>query len=325
MKLEKDDAKIGILVALTLAVFVGFIFQRSLSTILRKVSHRQVRLDSASDVAEGTEVQLQGLRVGQVEKVELQRDGVQYRFLATLGLRQDIVLWEGTRVVVNAKPLGGAFLDLQLPPPEQRQEILGADTVLDGSAGASLTSLVEDIDVLVLNLNQGVDEVRGQIQEKGLGAILDHPRVREAFLNLNASLKAFQQLAQDGRTLVQKGGGSVAALDRALATLDQCLGQIHTLMERRSGDLDATVVNLAGTMKEMEGLTRELRTLVEQAGPDGKESLKSLDRTLRSTEELLELLKSKPNRLVWGKPSQAEQDAAAARVDAARKAQGAKP
>ena len=48
-------------------------------------------------------------------------------------------------------------------------------------------------------------------------------------------------------------------------------------------------------------------------------------RTLRSTEELLELLKEKPNRVVWGTPTPAEQRAAKDKVEAARKAQGAKP
>ena len=325
MRLEKDDAKIGLLVFLTLALFVGFIFQRSLATIFRKESHLQVRLESASDVQVGTEVQLQGLRVGQVEKIRLQRDRVQYHFLADLGLRTDIVLWEGTRVRVVAKPLGGSFLDLQLPPPAERREILAADTVLEGAAGPSLATLVEDIDALVGNINRGVDELRGQLQAKGLGAVLDHPQVREVFLNLNQSLKGFQQLAEDSRKLVQQGGGSMKILDRALATLQQCIDQIQALLGSRQGDLDAIVVHLAGTLKEMEGLSQELRAVVRQAGPDGGESLKSLDRTLRSTEELLELLKTRPNRVVWGKPTQAERDAAAQKVEAARKAQGAKP
>jgi ABC-type transporter Mla subunit MlaD len=276
-------------------------------------------------VAEGTEVQLQGQRVGQVEAVELQREGVHYRFLVTLGLRNDIVLWEGTRVLVVSKPLGGAFMDLQLPPPDQRREVLGRDTVLAGSAGPNLATLVEDIDVLVVNLDRGADELRGQLRAGGLGAILDRPQVREVFLNLNQTLKGYQQLAQDGRRLVQQGGGSLEAVDRALAALDQCLGQVQAFLDHGAGDLDAIVPPLTAALRQMEGLGRELRVVVQQAGPDAGASLKSLDRTLRSTEELLELLKTKPNRLVWGKPTQAERDAAAAKVDAARKAQGAKP
>jgi ABC-type transporter Mla subunit MlaD len=324
MRLEKDDAKIGLLVFLTLALFVGFIFQRSLTTIFKKESRVQVRLASAADVAEGTEVQLQGLRVGQVEKVELQRDQVQYHFLVRLGLRTDIVLWQGTRVMVVAKPLGGSFLDLQLPPPEERREILAQGSVLPGASGPSLATLVEHIDALVSNLGRGVDELRAEFQAKGAGTVLDHPQVREVLLNLNRSLKAFQGLAEDGRGLVQQGGGSVKGLDRALATLQQVIDQVQALLSSHGEDLDAIVAHLSGTLKEMEGLGRELRGVVQQAGPDAGESLKSLDRTLRSTESLLELLKAKPNRLIWGKPSQAEQDAAAQRVEAARKAQGAK-
>jgi hypothetical protein len=75
----------------------------------------------------------------------------------------------------------------------------------------------------------------------------------------------------------------------------------------------------------MDAFTRELRTLVKAASPSGEESLKALERNLRATEELVELLKAKPNRLVWGKPSQTERDAAAAKVREARQAQGAKP
>ena len=325
MRLEKDDAKIGLLVFLTLALFVGFIFQRSLATIFRKESHLQVRLESASDVAVGTEVQLQGLRVGQVEKIQLQRDRVQYHFRADLGLRTDIVLWEGTRVLVVAKPLGGSFLDLQLPPPAERREILAAETILAGASGPSLATLVSDIDALVGNLDRSVDELRAQFQARGLGVVLDHPQVRGVVLNLDQTLTSFQRLAEDSRKLVQQGGGSVKGLDHALATLQQVIDQVQTLLSTRQGDLDAIVVHLAGALKEMEGLSQELRAVVKQVGPDGDESLKSLDRTLRSTESLLELLKTKPNRLVWGKPSQADQDAAAAKVEAARKAQGAKP
>ena len=325
MRLEKDDAKIGLLVFLTLALFVGFIFQRSLTTLLKKVERVRVRLDSAPDVAEGTEVQLQGQKIGQVEQVELRRNGVEYRFLVTLGLRSDIMLWEGTRALLVSKPLGGSFVDLQLPPPAERRQVLGPDSILAGATGPSLTSLVDDLDTLVLNLDLSVNELRNHLREKGLGAILDHPQVHQALVSLNASLQSFQHLAQDGRGLVRQGGTTLESANRTLASLDRSIQQIQALLDHHSGDLDALAVNLTGTLNEIQGLARELRGLVQQAGPDGSESLKSLDRTLRSTEELLELLKAKPNRLVWGKPTPAERDAAASKVEEARQAQGAKP
>ena len=325
MRLEKDDAKIGLLVFLTLGLFVGFIFHRSLSTILRKETLVRVRLETASDVAEGTEVQLQGLRVGQVDAVQLQRDGVRYHFLATLGLRTDIVLWEGTRVTVVSKPLGGAYMDLLLPDPDQRRTPLAASTVLAGSSSASLASLIDGIAALVANLNHGVDEVRAELKTRGLGAVLDHPQVGKVVQSLDSTLQAYRVLAQDGQKVVNQSGGTLQNVDRTLATLNQSLDQVQGLLTSRRGDLDAIVVHLAGTLKELEGLSKEVSGVVRQTGPDADATLKSLDRTLRSTEELLELLKAKPNRLIWGKPTPAEQAAAAKKVEQTRKLQEAAP
>jgi ABC-type transporter Mla subunit MlaD len=325
MRLEKDDAKIGLLVFLALALFVGVIFQRSLTTLFRKVARVQVRLENAADVAVGTEVQLQGLRVGQVDDVHLRRDCVQYHFLATLGLRTDIVLWEGTRVVVVAKPLGSAFLDLQLPPPEARLEILRPGTVLPASASPSLGTLVDAITALATNLNKGVDELRAQFRQKGMGAVLDHPGVSQALRSLDESLQSVRQLSDESRKLVQDGRGSVRALDQTLEGVQQTLAQVQGLVTAGQGDLETVTSHLAGTLTQLEGLAKEIREVLAEAGPDADESIKSLDRTLRTTEELLELLKTRPRWVVWGKPSQEERDAAAAKVEAARKAQGAKP
>jgi ABC-type transporter Mla subunit MlaD len=188
-----------------------------------------------------------------------------------------------------------------------------------------MTSLVDDLTALVDNLNQGVVEVRGEFKKKGAGVILDHPGVAKVMASLDASLQSVRGLADDSRKLVQQGGGTVKALDRTLDTLQQSLAQVQTLLTDRRSDLDSIVEHLAGTLKEVEGLTQEIRGVLQQAGPDADESLKSLDRTLRSTEELLELLKEKPNRVVWGTPTPAEQRAAKDKVEAARKAQGAKP
>ena len=184
---------------------------------------------------------------------------------------------------------------------------------------------MDHIDALVGNLNQGVDELRGEFQTRGLGAVLDHPRVRAVLPTSTAPCSPSSAWPRTAARLVAQGGGSVRSLDRALATLQQVIDQVQALLASHGEDLDAIVARLAGTLKEMEGLGKDLRGLVQVAGPDADQSLKSLDRTLRSTENLLELLKAKPNRLVWGKPSAAEQEAAARKVEEARKAQGAKP
>lgn len=320
MKLEKDDAKIGLLVFLALAVFAGFLSHRSLTAILTKETPYQVALETASDLSEGTEVQLQGLRVGKVNGIRLQRDGVEYRFLATLGLRTDIVLWEGTRAVVVAKPLGGSFVDLQLPGPAQRLAALPAGATLQGGASASLATLLEDASRLIANLDGTVTDLRAGFRAKGAGVVLDHPRLAKVLADLDEALLQFRRLAVEGQALARHGDASMALADRSLANLDKSLAVLHGVLDKRSGDLDAIVAGLAGTLRETEGLAREARALLATAGPGADAAIKALDRNLRSTEELLEILKAKPNRLVWGTPSQTERDAASRRARENRKA-----
>ena len=322
MKMERDDAKIGLLVLLSLGLFLGFLFQRSLTAMLRKEFHLQIMLANASDVTEGTEVQLQGLRVGQVEAVRIRRQGVEYRFLVRLGLRNDIVLWEGTQAVIVTKPLGGANVDLQLPPPAARRQALAPDTILTGARGPTLGTLLEGVDSLVRNLDLTVTEVRVQFEQRGAGVVLDQPQVSAVLRNLQATLQAFELLAKGSQGLVVHGDQTMTGVDRSLASLGKSLAEVQKVLEDRTGGIDQIAQNLGSTLKEIQVLGRELNTLLADSGPAAQSIIKALDRNLNASEELLEILKAKPNRLVFGTPSDAERAAATQRVQDARKAQG---
>lgn len=63
----------------------------------------------------------------------------------------------------------------------------------------------------------------------------------------------------------------------------------------------------------------EARVLLKTEGAELDTTLKTLNRNLRSTEELVELLKAKPNRLIWGKTTEKEKAAAQRKVDEARR------
>lgn len=321
MRLERDDAKIGLLVVLALGVFAGLLFHRGLTAALKKEAHYKVALDSAPDLAPGTEVQLQGLRVGQIDAIKLERQGVEYRFLADLGLRTDILLWPGTRAVVVSKPLGGAFIDLQLPPAELRQGALPPGSVLPSAASGSVAALVDDATHLVANLDAAVTDLRTSFKAKGAGVVVDNPKIAKVLSDLDATLVAFRKLAEEGQVLARHGDATMRTADQGLASLDRSLATVQGLLERRSGDLESIITHLDATLKASEGLVKEARAALEKAGPDADEVLKALDRNLTSTEELLEILKPVPHRVVWGKPSEAEREAARKRVEAAREEQ----
>jgi len=319
MRFERDDAKIGLLVLVATAVFLGLALHRSVTALVKRESTVSVRLANVSGLEVGTEVQLQGHRVGQVNGIELRREGEEYYFLATLGLRPDIVLWKGTLAVVSSKGLGSAFIDLDLPPQENRRRVVEADEVLLGETGASLGTLITEVQGFVQNLNGSLEELRAHLEQKGLGALLDHPEVRKVLVGLDATLIQFQKIALRGDALLQHGQASAETLDRGLASLERSAGMVERLLDKRAGNLDDIIGNLDTLLKSLQGLSTDMHALLKDSGPELEASLKALHRNLKSTEELLEILKNKPSRVVWGTPSAAEKEAARQRVEEKRK------
>jgi len=173
----------------------------------------------------------------------------------------------------------------------------------------------------VRNLNGALQELRGTFKTKGAGALLEHPELQKALKDLDATLVDARALIQDGRRAVQHGD---AALGRNLESLGKSLAILQGVLEKRSGDIDAIVANLAAVLQQLDGLSAETRALLKTDGPEIESTLKTLRRNLESSEELLELLKAKPNRLVWGTPSEAEKEAARRRAQAAREEKGRK-
>jgi ABC-type transporter Mla subunit MlaD len=274
-----------------------------------------VRLDQMEGLVPGTDVQLKGYRVGSVTRVEMRQEGVDYHFLATLAVREGIQLWRGTRAVVAPKGVGSVMLDLRLPEVAERRQALVEGDLLPGEEGVSLVGVLERADRLLANLNSSLDAVRERIQKKGLGDLLEHPAVAQALKSLDDTLREFQALAQEGRGLAGHADRSMASADRALADLEKSLSLTRNLLDKRAPELDRIVVSLASVLQQADTLLTHYRATDQ---PEVEASLKALRHSLESAEELLQILKQKPNRVVWGTPSEAEREKAKKAVEAAK-------
>jgi ABC-type transporter Mla subunit MlaD len=317
MKFEKQDARLGLLVLAALALFVGLVAYKNAGVVTERTYPLVVRLDQMEGLAPGTDVQLKGCRVGSVERVDMRLEGKDYQFLARIALRADIQLWRGTRANLSPKGVGSVMLDLRLPELASRTVLLSAGDEIPGDSGVSLASVLERADRLMASLQLGVDGLRTRIEQKGLGDVLDHPSVRQALHSLDGTLREFQALAKEGRGLVDHADQSMGEADKALASLDQSLATVRALMEKRGPELDQILVSLAATLQQAEAF---MGRFTAQDHPELAQSLKSLRRSLASVEELLELLKQKPSRVVWGTPSEVERDRAKKAVEAGKQA-----
>jgi phospholipid/cholesterol/gamma-HCH transport system substrate-binding protein len=315
MNFEKQDARLGLLVLAALGLFLGLVAYKNAGAVTERSYPLVVRLAQMEGLAPGADVQLKGYRVGSVERVDMRQEGKDYHFLARINLREDIRLWKGTRATLSPKGVGSVMLDLRLPDLAQRSVPLAAGEEIPGDSGGSIAGVLERADRLMASLQAGVDGLRGRIEQKGLDDLLGHPSLRQPLRSLDATLKEFQGLAQEGRGLVGHADRSMGEADRALASLDQSLATVRTLLEKRGPELNQILVSLAATLKQAEVFMDRFSA---QDHPELAQSLQSLRRSLASVEELLEILKQKPNRVVWGTPTEDERQKAKQRIEAAK-------
>jgi ABC-type transporter Mla subunit MlaD len=317
MNFEKQDARLGLFVLLALALFGGLVVFKNAKAVTERTYPLTVHLDQMEGLAPGTDVQLKGYHVGSVERVDMRQEGKDYHFLARIAVREDIQLWRGTRASLAPKGVGSVMLDLRLPELAERRQLLVAGEELPGDSGVSIAGVLERADHLMASLTAGVDGLRARVEQKGLGDLLDHPSVHQALSSLDRTLRDFQALAQESRGLVGHADHSMGEADKALASLDKSLSSVRALLEKRGPELDQILVSLAATLKQAETFMGRFAT---ENQPELEQSLKSLRRSLASVEELLELLKQKPNRVVWGTPSEAEREKARKSVEAGKQA-----
>lgn len=315
MNVEKQDARLGLFVLLALALFGGLVAYKNAGAVTEKTYPLTVRLGQMEGLAPGTDVQLKGYRAGTVERVDMRQEGVDYHFLATISVREDIRLWEGTRAVLAPKGVGSVMLDLRLPERGERKVLLAPGAEIPGEEGVSLGRVLERADRLLANLDGALGALRGRLEARGLGDLLDHPSIARALRALEAALQELQALARDGRSLAAHADRSMTGADRALADLEKSLAATRALLERRQPELDRIVVGLASVLGQADALLTRYRG---QGQPEVEASLKALRRSLESAEELLQLLRQKPSRAVWGRPTEAERARARKAVEAAR-------
>lgn len=312
MNFEKQDARLGLLVLGALGLFLALVAYKNAGAVTERTYPLVVRLEQMEGLAPGTDVQLKGFRVGSVERVDMRLEGKVYHFLARIAVREDIRLWRGTRANLAPKGVGSVMLDLRLPEVDQRLVPLAAGDEIPGDSGVSIAGVLERTDRLMASLQAGVDDLRTRIERRGLGDLLEHPSVRQALLSLDGTLLEFQALAKEGRGLTAHADRSMGEADKALASLDQSLANVRGLLEKRGPELDQILVSLAATLKQAETF---MTRFTAQDHPELEQSLGSLRRSLASVEELLEILKRKPSRVVWGTPTEAEREAARRRVE----------
>lgn len=191
---------------------------------------------------------------------------------------------------------------------------------MEGETAASVNSLVASLDELTRTVNLSVQELRAELKGRGLESLVGHPDVRGALREAVVTFSAFRSAAATTERTLAHGDRTLAAFDRNVASLEKSLAVVEGILERRGIDVDELIGELGTTLVQLRRTASELDLLLRSAGPDAVEGLRALSRTLASLQELIEILKAKPNRVVFGTPSDREREEARRRVEESRRA-----
>jgi ABC-type transporter Mla subunit MlaD len=306
MKVDRNDVWTGLFTLAAIATFVGLLFIANSRKVTANTYPVKVRLDTLRGLAPGTEVTLLGLNVGVVDSVDLAQNGVQIHGVAVLQIAADKPLWEGTIASIVPRGVWGSVIELDLPPPEQRKRKLRPWATLPGRQGQSLETLVAQAEVTLESFQRTADALR----ETTAQGVLEAPAVKELLSTIEGTVRQYEVLGREARGFVKQSGQSLGSLDQTLGSMRTSLNQLDTMLARREPDLQKALEAVPQTLADARAMMTELKSATGELKPTAKTTFLRMERLLKDMEELVELLKQKPSRVIWGKPSPEERERA---------------
>lgn len=282
MNISKE-AKVGLMavVALTMLYF-GFNFLKGADFFSSKYKYFVV-YDNVGSLQPSNPIKLNGVQVGQVKSTELLTDRGN-KVLVTLEIQKNVLLTQGSKVLLTSELLGGSALMLQIAMGgKQLQQ--GDTLVADSEKGIQALlqeqalPVVKNADSLIINLNRIVKQFdqTGYVLNKlltttdqtasGINATIAQNRqaIAATLANVNAlsaslieTEKSFKPILENlktttdslkalrlGETLAQVNS-AVATLQKSLTALEQGQGTAGKLLKDQAlyDNINRTIVSV---------------------------------------------------------------------------------
>lgn len=283
------EIKVGLLATVCLfLLFFGFNFLKGVNIFSPTNSYHGIYTD-LHGLEEQAPVYIRGHKVGQVDAIhyDFTRDS---SFTIDLSIRKDIVLPEGTQMVLVADGLlGGKAIDLRLGCSDSVGNPLGAvehgaflPTVyepsliesLQGTVMAHLDEAVQDVDKAVKNVDSLVAALQTQVEGNHIKRSLTNiDRISGDLTSVSADLK---QVMNDQVPRILNNA------DTAIANLNIVVADV------KAANLKATVARVDTAVDNVNGLVSDVR------GP----LLTRINKAVVSADSLLVDLKAHPKRYV---------------------------
>jgi ABC-type transporter Mla subunit MlaD len=333
MNFHKNDFRIGLLVVVPMVVLVGVLIFNNLDALQEKRTLR-LGLNNIEGVAEGTDVLLNGYRIGKVQAVRYcnrtPNGGAEerprrrpdphacpadspYDFVMTLAVRADVPVWAGTTATVTPKLVGGnSSIDLTMPERmEDRSRLLGPDELIEARAGVNLGSLVKGVADTLPELQQSLGQLSSLLDQVERLTATEGQDLGTLFADLVGMVGEVGELLgsvdRDLDRTVASLNTDLVALGRALESLDTALRGVASLADQGTvlfENVDGLVVDLDATLGSVGELLGDGKTEV----PDLMGALNSAEAIIDDVRVVARYLERRPSALVFGVPKKLKEE-----------------
>lgn len=272
------ELRVGIFTLVGLAVLVALILNASgdFNPFERRIILK-ARFPAADGLREGAEVQLAGLKVGEVKEVKLlplDSEG-DSKVEATFSVKERVdgkPITERIRTDSNAKLFSTTLLAndkiILISPGTEKGKPVTPDYILESTTQSSINQLTESGDQLVTQLNKlalPITEIAQRVNqgEGTLGKIINDP---EFYQSLNTTIKQTETAIAEFQAIAAKAGRGEGSAGKFLN--DE---QLYNNLDRTTAQLNAIATDLragrgtAGKFLKDEQLYRELNATVADA------------------------------------------------------------
>lgn len=210
----------------------------------------QVSFPSVAGLDAKSAVRIAGVRVGIVERIELDGD----RALVTLGLEPGVVLYQGAWAeVANMGMLGDKYVELYPGSPAQARLLSGA--VLDGTSPVAFDQVLRT----VTQVGEDVKAVTANLRTS-LGGDVGHQRIEDIVENIRQITIEIRELVAANRSEVNATVANIRAItDNLRVELPKLADRLNVLAERVDGVVEENREGVAASIDNIRDLSGRLK------------------------------------------------------------------
>ncbi|MCS7253807.1 MAG: MlaD family protein [Armatimonadota bacterium] len=271
------EIKVGILVSLGLALFIAVVFfLRPLGWFQRGVQFTML-VNSAHGLRSGSEVYVQGVKVGTVRDVSFRPDG---KVAVKAVVHPDAPIYKGSRFAIRIHPLlGQAYVSVDTPKRARKLVRLRSDATVNGIEPVELDELMPRAQKLIEHLGGLASSFEELIGDKAFQA-----SIRNVARELSETASNLRKLTGDAKLIeaIKQTAMHIEGTTRQLEMLvrDQRLRKSIGMTAENLSEATGALRRLLSDRRLQEGLPKLISNLECASG-----ELRSLlsDKELRGT------------------------------------------